>query len=399
MRRLLTGMVLAGALAGPVLAGSFTEGLERYVAGRPDTEHIKVLVTLQEQADIATLDAELRERKASLAERHEAVISTLQNTARRTQPALVRELNTLRAAGKVNGYTPYWITNAVVVNAPISVLRTLAARPDVEAVDVDLVVQSILPVEPFKGRPAENDGQRTITAGLAAINADDVWNILGIDGTGALVGGIDTGVDYTHSTLVSRWRGSNGHPTSECWLDAAGLGHSLPQDNNGHGTHTMGTMVGGNDIGVAPGAQWIATNCINMSTGSAFDNAVIASFQFMADPDGNGATLDDVPDVVQNSWGVNESFSGYLNCDTRWWAAIDNCEAAGVCVTFSAGNEGSGASTLRSPADRCITPYSCFSVGATDPANGDLIASFSSRGPSTCSPAPYPIKPEVSAPG
>ncbi len=400
MRRALSGFAVSMALAGSVLAGSFSDGLERYVAGKSSTESIKVLLSLKEQAKVADLDQQLRDRKASLAERHELVITELMSTATRTQTDLLNELAALKTAGKVNGFTPYWITNAVVVNAPISVLRQLAARGDIDLAEVDLVVDAVLPVIPAKGLVIEQDnGNRVITAGLAAINADDVWSLLGVNGAGALVGSIDTGVDGTHPALSTRWRGNNGHPVSECWLDASGLGHATPQDGHGHGTHTTGTMVGGSDVGVAPGAMWIASNVIAGGTGSVFDNAVIASFQFMADPDGNPATLDDVPDVVQNSWGVNEGFSGYVDCDSRWWAAIDNCEASGVCVTFSAGNEGPGASTLRSPGDRCVTPYSCFSVGATDPVNGNVIASFSSRGPSTCSPAPYPIKPEVSAPG
>ncbi|MCB1047399.1 MAG: S8 family serine peptidase [Calditrichaeota bacterium] len=399
MRKALTGIALLSALAGSAIAGSFTSGLELYVANKSDSENITVLLTLAEQAPVADLDRKLHDAKATRAERHLQVVTALQSTAARTQLDLRNELDLLRAQGKVNGYTPYWIVNGIVVNAPIAVVRELAARADVESADVNLVVENIAALRTPKDRIPPNDPGRTITSGLAAIRADEVWNTLGTNGSGALIGGIDTGVDGTHPALASRWRGNNGHPTSECWLDAAGLGHTLPTDTNNHGTHTMGTMVGGNDIGVAPGAQWIASNCINMGTGVAFDNAVIASFQFMTDPDNNPGTIDDAPDVVQNSWGVNENFSGYVNCDTRWWAVIDNTEIAGVCVTFSAGNEGSGASTLRSPADRCVTPYSCFSVGATDPANGNIIASFSSRGPSTCSPAPYPIKPEVSAPG
>ena len=94
-----------------------------------------------------------------------------------------------------------------------------------------------------------------------------------------------------------------------------------------------------------------------------------------------------MPDVVQNSWGVNEGFSGYVDCDSRWWAVIDNCEAAGVVITWSAGNEGSGAGTLRSPADRATTRVQRFSVGAVDATNYAFpypIASFSSRGPTSC---------------
>jgi subtilisin family serine protease len=399
MRNALTGFVLGCALAGSALAGSFSDGLDRFVAGRSDSESIKVLVTLDQQADIAGLDRMLEERGATLAERHERVISELMDTATRSQSDLIAELTALKAAGKVNGFTPYWITNAIVVNAPISVLRQLAARSDVGKVEVDLVVDAIMPVIPAKGLVFDYDNaNRVITSGLAAINADDVWSLLGVNGAGALVGSIDTGVMGTHPALSANWRGNNGHPVNECWFDALGLGHATPQDTNGHGTHTTGTMVGTNDIGVAPGAQWIASNVIAGGTGTTFDNAVIASFQFMADPDGNPATLDDVPDVVQNSWGVNEGFSGYFDCDSRWWAAIDNCEAAGVCVTFSAGNEGPGSTTLRSPGDRAASPYNCFSVGATDPDAANAIASFSSRGPSGCGGA-YAMKPEVSAPG
>ena len=109
-------------------------------------------------------------------------------------------------------------------------------------------------------------------------------------------------------------------------------------------------------------------------------------------------TLDDVPDVVQNSWGVNENFSGYVDCDSRWWTAIDNCEAAGVVLTWSAGNEGPGGTSLRSPADRADSPYNSFSVGSTIATAPFTISDFSSRGPSGCGGA-FAMKPEVCAPG
>ena len=51
----------------------------------------------------------------------------------------------------------------------------------------------------------------------------------------------------------------------------------------------------------------------------------------MADPDGDPATSDDVPAVVQNSWGVNEDFSGYYDCDSRWWDAIDAARPPASC--------------------------------------------------------------------
>ncbi|MGH2570364.1 MAG: S8 family serine peptidase, partial [bacterium] len=211
---------------------------------------------------------------------------------------------------------------------------------------------------------------------------------------------MDTGVDGNHPAVAARWRGHFA-PASECWRDAVGFGHATPQDLNGHGTHTMGTITGsapGNQIGVAPGALWIADNSINQGVGTEFNNDVLSGLQWLSDPDGNSNTTADVPDVVQHSWGVFEGL-GYPDCYSFWWTALDNCEAAGVVNTWSAGNEGPGASTLRSPADRASSPYNAFSVGATITSAPFTIASFSSRGPSTCPGTLFPIKPEVAAPG
>ena len=57
-------------------------------------------------------------------------------------------------------------------------------------------------------------------------------------------------------------------------------------------------------------AKWIACNAINQGVSSGFDQDIITAFQWFADPDGNPSTVDDVPDVVQNSWGINEGFAG-----------------------------------------------------------------------------------------
>jgi len=226
------------------------------------------------------------------------------------------------------------------------------------------------------------------------------WEELGIDGSGTLVGLLDTGVDASHPSLSARWQG-NFSPVAETWFDVAQSGVSeFPADPIGHGTHVLSIVMGGADgdtVGVAPGAHWIATNAL-VAQAFLFDNAVIASLEFMADPDGDPTTSDDVPDVMQNSWGVNSGLGSYLTCDSRWWDAIDNCEAAGVVLIWAAGNEGPVAGTLRSPADRAANPYNCFSVGATSNHFPFTISAFSSRGPSGCGGV-YAIKPEITAPG
>lgn len=396
-------LVAAAALCGfapSSQAGRLSAGLEAQIAGLNGEDEIKVLVTMVEQADIPSLDLTLRMTGASMATRHAQVINELRDIADRTQAPLRQEMEFGRDTG-IRGYTSYWILNGMTVVGTVDAIREIAARPDVDLVEPDLQVELIEPITRDPNKEAVMPRGGGITPGVLAIEADRVWNELGIDGTGALVGNMDTGVDGAHPALSARWRG-NFAPAAECWKDAVGFGHATPQDTHGHGTHVMGTITGsapGNQIGVAPGALWIADNTINQGAGSAFDNDVLSGLQWFADPDGNPGTTDDVPDVVQHSWGVHEGFSGYVDCDSRWWAAIDNCEAAGVVNTWSAGNEGSGSGTLRSPADRAETPFDSFSVGSTQHTAPFNISSFSSRGPSTCSPAAHPIKPEVSAPG
>jgi bacillopeptidase F len=169
----------------------------------------------------------------------------------------------------------------------------------------------------------------------------------------------------------------------------------------------MGTMCGatnggtGDTTGVAPGAWWIGDDAVGGGTGATFDNNVMDAYQWMADPDGNPGTTEDVPDVCQNSWGIDARFAGYTDCDNRWNTAIIGLETAGCVVTFSAGNEGPGAATHRSPGNVAIDSVTFFAIGAVDASTADTIpplpmASFSSRGPSDCNGQ---IKPEVSAPG
>ena len=386
---------------GSALAGTISPGLADLMRGLSDDDELKVLVVLQDQADIPTLDQQLHERQAPMAERHRLVIQSLQDAASRSQGALLADLAGKRGTGEIRGWTAHWLINGVVVKGTVRAIRELAARPDIESVEPDLVVDVIKPVDRSPSKPGKS-GEKGIgmTDGLRAIQADRVWNELGVTGVGAIVGHMDTGVDGTHPALSSNWRG-NFAPASECWLDVLDLGHTTPQDDHYHGTHVMGTICGlapDDTIGVAPGATWIASNAINQSTGTEFDNDVIASLEWYADPDGDPGTNAEVPDVIQNSWGVNENFSGYFDCDSRWWTAIDNCEAAGCVLTWSAGNEGPGSTSLRSPADRADTPTNCFSVGSTIRTPPYTISSFSSRGPSGCGGA-YAMKPEVSAPG
>jgi subtilisin family serine protease len=402
----LLGLIALAAFPRPALGAVIHEGLERHMLSLHDSDLVPIMIFMRDQADVASLNAELKQERATRAVRSTRVLQALHAAADRSQADLLAELEAAQQRGEVTGYTSYWIANLVVAQATKAYVQRLAAREDVEQIEINLRPELITPVD--SGMTEEPERGIGVTPGLRAIHAPEVWYGLGITGAGTIIGGLDTGVDGTHPALASRWRGLH-EPVSECWLNLIGGAPNFPVDGYGHGTHTMGTMTGlgastQDTIGVAWGALWIATDPINQgaSPGGEFDNDVTAAFQWFADPDGNPNTTDEVPDVVQNSWGVNEGF-GYPDCDSRWWTVIDNAEAAGVCVTWSAGNEGSGAGTLRSPADRATTLTNCFSVGAVDATNYNWpypIASWSSRGPSGCNvPAGNKIKPEVVAPG
>jgi bacillopeptidase F len=385
-------------------AGEIEKNFGGYLKSLSPDEFVSGIVIMTDQADIKTLNATLKTEKATMKMRHQKVLSALQSAASESQGDIVSYLEAKEAEGSVKGYTRYWIMNLIVVQATRAELERISARADVEIVEENFRVSLIKPVGDRSGSveiPPKGIG---VTPGLRAINAPRVWHELGLTGLGRLVANLDTGVDKVHPALTNRWRG-NHEPWQECWKDAVGFGDTIPHDYYGHGTHVMGTLCGlgastADTIGVAWQAEWIADNAINQNTGTAFDNDILDAFQWFADPDGNPNTIDDVPDVVQNSWGIDHRFSGYSDCDYRWQTVIENCEAAGVVVTFSAGNEGPSPRTHRSPANICNTPTTNFSIGAVDATNYGFpypIADFSSRGPSDCDGVTR--KPEVVAPG
>lgn len=410
MLALLGILCAALLLPRPVDAGTISPALREQLTRLAPGGEATALLFLQAQADVPALQQALKLEHAGRAERHRRVVEALQQTARTHQPSLLADLEARRARGEISGYTPYWIVNLVVVRGTREALEGVAARADVAMAEADFRGRLIAPVDGIP--PVKGDGPRGIgvTPGLRAIHADRVWRELGINGSGVIVATMDTGVDGNHPALRQRWRGACGHPASESWLDVQGS-TQFPHDPHGHGTHVTGTVTGlgattQDTIGVAWGAQWIACNPLGQESGPEFDNDVIHCYQWLADPDGDPYTVDDVPVVVQNSWKIDPSYWGdppYVRCDVRWWDAIDNCEAAGVVVTFSAGNDGPDPMTLGSPPDRATTPYNVLSVGAVDATHYAWpypIATWSSRGPTACDvPPELAIKPEVVAPG
>jgi len=195
---------------------------------------------------------------------------------------------------------------------------------------------------------------------------------------------MDSGVDLNHPDLSGRWRGG-----SNSWFDPYGDHPDNPTDLSGHGTWTMGVMVGGDAggtaIGLAPDAQWIAVKIFD-DYGNATASAIHAGFQWLLDPDNNPGTPD-APHVVNNSW-----ISSSSSCDLQFELDLQALRAAGILPVFAAGNSGPVSNTSRSPANN----PSALAVGST--TISDTIDFDSARGPSSCGESES-IFPEMVAPG
>jgi putative cell wall-binding protein len=367
----LTGGAVAAAPApdpGQKLQADVVEELE-------DRGRATVLVRFEERADLGAM-VEI----GSWAERGQAVYEALRSTAERSQAPT---LEVLADAGV--DHTAYFISNAILVRGgDESLLTSLALDPAVEG--VYLPTEYELP-EPLPGEPAFTPDD--LEWGVANINADDVWSGYGSIGEGIVVANIDTGVDYQHPALVEQYRGNNGDGTfthDYNWFDAGGVGSDEPVDFEEHGTHTMGTMVGddggANQIGVAPGARWIAANGCCPS-----DAALIAAGEWLLAPTdlaGENPMPSLRPHVINNSWG-----SGFPTNDPFMEDVAEAWAASGIFGVWSNGNMGPQCQTSGSPGSRVIN----YSVGAYDIENA--IAPFSSRGDGQDGA----VKPDISAPG
>ncbi|OQY29267.1 MAG: hypothetical protein B6244_04600 [Candidatus Cloacimonetes bacterium 4572_55] len=380
-------------------SGELEDYLADLILSADRDDMIPVYVRMTDRVDLEQLKNSLRANHATLAEQHFATVTALRQKSETTQSDLLSYLGLEEQLGDVASYQSMWIGNYVILTAKPEIISRVAAREDVEKVYYDAPLSLIRPIRSTDSEPPES---RSVESGLREINAHLLWQE-GITGQGRLVSNFDTGVDGSHPALSQKWRGNNGAPPAFCWFDPAN-GTSSPQDFGQHGTHTMGTILGssaatGDTVGVAFGAQWIAVAGVDY--GDIISDGIQA-FQWIADPDGNPETMNDVPDVINNSWGLPPSGS-YPDCYDGFNDVIDGAEAAGVVVIFAAGNEGPSPSTLRSPGNRIASDVSVFSVGALQPGSVQ-IAGFSSRGPTQCSLSPgqpdsLRIKPEIAARG
>ncbi|MET8266029.1 S8 family serine peptidase [Micromonospora arida] len=363
------------AVAAVVLLVAF--GVVDLGPGQPGLYGERLFVVLRTQADLSDLPAAAPGRAGRDARAAE-VYRRLVTTAEQSQGDLLRGLNRLRLDP-----VSYYLVNAIEVDGGPAVRAWLARRPEVARV---LVSQRLRPLPAPAG---QNRGSAPKPTGpewnIRQIGADRVWSQLRVTGTGIVVGSSDSGVDGTHPALRAGFRGGD-----DSWYDPWDDTQS-PTDQGGHGTHTVGSAVGRDGIGVAPDAQWVG--CVNLDRNLGSPAHYLDCLQFMLAPfPAGGDPFTDgrperAPQVLTNSWGCPP----IEGCDQRVLrpatAALD---AAGIFVVAAAGNTGPWCASIDDPP----APYpDVLTVGAVDSQR--RVAEFSSRGPVPGGSG----KPDVLAPG
>ena len=365
----------------------------------------RVLVILKEQADLSGAN-----NLTSKIDKGNYVYQQLTDVAARTQGPMRTFLNSKGA-----DYRAYWIQNMFMVTVDINLLQEIAQQPGIERIDFyhqpypDRIGRDLGadygnefgPLPPVtspidsaaslgiygqENGPLPPNSTEAVEWNILRVNADDAW-AAGVNGAGAVVGDLDTGVQWDHPALINSYRPQiPGAPTRHDynWYDGV-VGSPIPTDYDGHGTHTMGTIVGddggANQIGMAPGAEWIACPGIGSPYVGPFE-----CFQFFLAPtdlNGNNPRPDLAPHVISNSWS---------SAGTNFHPAIIALYQAGIFFSKSAGNTGSGCNTITNPGQWPeVTAAAAF-------AQGDTIAGFSSRGPISIGHDLF-VKPDIAAPG
>jgi subtilisin family serine protease len=332
-----------------------------------------VMILLKEQVNFDNLRNMNGVHVNSLSwdERGRVVLEAVSRLAKITQAPIIKILEENNIS-----YRSMYVVNAIFADrVPLDVMEKIAERNDVFQIQANHQVDTDLEETEY----IENGPSNDIEWNIKIINATYLWD-KGFYGQGMVVGNSDTGATWTHPALKHNYRGVKSDGSVDhnySWYDPAGQICKAPCDQDSHGTHTIGTSVGGVDrkIGIAPQARWIACRSIKSSTNV---EAMLGCLQFFLAPHDMNK-MNPKPELRPISTGHSYGCrTGSTACrHESWKQAVKALKASGQFVVASAGNAGSRCKTVRGPPGKLD---SVFTVGALN-KEAHTITTFSSRGP------------------
>lgn len=386
----------------------FSQTIDPVLADQWKTrEKAPVMILMQEQADLS--QAKLLRGKLA---KTSYVFERLNAVADRSQARVRAYLK-----GEGIDFTPFWAVN--MISADLT-------RKQADDLSSFAEIASFLPVLPIEQidteirQPLQSRTPQAVPWGIDMVRAPEVW-LQGITGKGVVIGGQDTGTKWDTKAIKEQYRGNLTDTVVHDynWYDAiheidtvnhndsivmpsnnpCGLNSKVPCDDNGHGTLTLGTAIGLDEeadeqIGMAPGAEWISCRCMERGYGTPVTYTECFQF-FLAPTDVNGDNPrpEMAPDVINNSWACPPMEGCHPGNFQVMEIVVNNLRAAGIVVVVSAGNTGPGCGSVSTPA---AIFSSSFAVGAT--ASNDTIWRGSSRGPVLVDGSGR-LKPDITAPG
>jgi hypothetical protein len=272
----------------------------------------------------------------------------------------------------------------------VDLVNLMSSMPGVEYAEPNYIVRTTL--TPNDTRFGElwglnNTGQSAGVAG-ADISAVSAWDV-STGSRSAVVGVIDTGVDYNHPDLAANmWSAPTsftvtiGGQTITCPQGSHGFNAinntCNPLDDNNHGTHVSGTIgaVGNNGQGVV-GVNWIASIMglkFLSATGSGNTADAIDCIEFavqakQAFAGSGGANVR----VLSNSWGGGGFSQALLD-------QINKANTNDMLFVAAAGNAGSNNDTTQNFPSNYNAP-NVLAVAST--TRTDARSSFSNFGATT----------------
>lgn len=410
MKKAILSLSLALASLICCAQASIDPRLNEEMNRRTEDEKIEVFVLMKSQYN----RMEIRRQAdffATKAERKAFVIDELKRFSEASQYDLRQTLHEMECQGLTTPAESIWTANALYFSASKKAIRDLAQRPDIAHIAFSQK-QCLIP-ETKRGTLAEP--VRETTPNVLMVNADKVWE-LGYRGEGILVSVVDSGVNYNHLDVADHlWDGGEEFPYHG--IDIVN-GDLDPMDDQNHGTHCAGTVLGdgtaGSLTGIAPEATLM---CVKSIDSTGFGGAVNIS-------KGMEWSVEHGCDLISMSLGMSLAEVPDKELLRRTCEAILD---AGIVAAVCAGNEGHLQNwgyapipeNVRTPAS-CPPPYldpdqlenpgglTCvIAVGAVD--YNDAAAYFTCEGPVTWQETEfgdYPynpgiglIRPDVSGPG